>query len=247
MKSKFKFVLSLLLLMPLMLLAACDITNYYTITCRSSDETLGLASGGSDVAKADGCELTLVATELNPEQTPFVCWIKDNSKVVSFDKNYSLTYSAQTQGNYTAFYHENPNGVAYATVTDIKIEGVSSGTVQVQYASTNSSTNYRTLENLSFSSGTCQTDKTNLIFFGGASGSDGRNEFVFRVIVSQPTSTGGETSYTIMIDSILTNAASASQNQANFDSQGQCTLTGTNNDNITLTITLSKISATMYA
>lgn len=246
MKNKLKLVLSLLLLMPIMLLASCGITQYYTITCLSSDETLGRASGGSDVAKAEGSTISLSVTELSPQSHPFVCWIKDNSKIVSFEKNYSTTYSAQSQGNYTAFFQENASGVAYATITEIAIEGVNNGSVQVQYANTNSSSNYRTLENLSFSDGVCQTDKTNLIYFGGASGSDGINEFVFRVVVSVPTSSGGTTNYTITIDSTLVNTSTADQGQTNFDSQGQCTLTGTNGDNINLTITLSKLSAALF-
>lgn len=246
MKNKLKLVLSLVLLLPILLLAACDVTQYYTITCLSSDETLGIANGGSDVAKAEGTAISLSVTELSPQSHPFVCWIKDYSKIVSFENNYSTTYSAQTQGSYTAFFEEDVSNVGYAIITDISIEGVDSGTIQIQYANSNSSTNYRTLENLSFDDGAGQTDRSNLIYFGGASGSDGRNEFIFRAIITVPTSSGGTTNYTIMFDSTLIGFSTAGQGQASFDSQGQCILTGTNSNNIEISISFSKLSNALF-
>lgn len=246
MKRKIKFVLSLLLLLPIILLSSCGITQYYTISVISSDETLGKASGGSDIAKAEGTEISLTATELNPQDNPFVCWIKDKSKIVSFEKNYTTTYSAQSQGTYTAFFEEDVDNVGYATITEINIEGVNAGKVEIQYASTNSSTNYRTLEILSFENGLSKTDMTNLIYFGGASGLDSQNEFVFKAIISIPTSNGGTTNYTIVLSSSLVGTAYAGQGQTNFDGDGQCVLKGTNSDNLNISISFSKLSSLLF-
>lgn len=254
MKKSFKMLFSALILAPMIFLASCDITHFYTITTISSSETtIGQASGGSDVAKAEGTAVTLIATELAPETNPFICWIKDNSKVVSFEKVYSTTYSAETEGNYTALFEKSRlSAMRYATITDISVTTQSGtnieGNLQIQYAYSSSSTVWHSLENLALENGSAQTDKTNLIYFGSATGQSNQSVFIFNATLQQ---VAGEsvTTYTVSFTNRLIDGTPG-ENQVTFNENGQCTLTATASSStagtITISITLSKINSALF-
>lgn len=245
MKKNIKIFLTFVLILPIILLASCGITQYYTITAGSSEKKFGTVNGGTDVAKAEGTEISLVASELSPIDNPFVCWIKNNNKVVSFDKVYNMTYSSATEGKYTALFQETYiNKTRYATITDIQIEGASAGTIEIKYASASSSSNYQTIENLSFVSKTIETDKTNLLYFGGADGINNKVALNFQVkLVAQNVSSS--TTYTLNFDKTLVDGTT-SENQISFDSEGKCSLVATNSRDITITLTLSKLNLDLY-
>ena len=254
MKKSLKVLLSALFLAPMIFLASCGITQYYTITTISSSESsIGQASGGSDVAKAQGTAVTLTATELKPNTNPFICWIKNNNKIVSFDKQYALTYSAETEGNYTALFEKTElSSMRYATITDITVTDQSgtnlNGNIQIQYSYTTSSSVWHTLENTAVENGIATTDKTNLLYFGRASAQTSQSVFMFRAVLEQ-VSGEATTTYTVSFNDRLIDST-ANQNQVTFDGNGQVTLTATVNNSqgsvITISITLSKINQAMY-
>lgn len=253
-KKGLKVLFSALILVPMIFLASCGITQYYTITTISSSEaTIGQASGGSDVAKAEGTAVTLTATELAPETNPFICWIKDNSKIVSFERVYSTTYSAETEGNYTALFEKSRlSAMRYATITDITVTDQNganiNGNIQIQYAYSTSSSVWHSLENLALENGSAETDKTNLVYFGSASGQSTQSVFIFNAILEQ-TAGQSTTTYTVAFNNRLIDATPG-ENQVTFNENGQCTLTASASNNsggtITISITLSKINSALY-
>ncbi len=244
MNKKLKLLLSLVLIVPILLLASCGITQYYTITAVSSEKVFGLVNGGSDVAIAEGNEAKLVASENYPETNPFVCWIKNNNKVVSFDKSYTLTYSSSTQGKYTAFFDESDiTKTRYATISNIQIEGVTAGTIEIKYSFATSSSNYQTLEKLQINNGLAQTDKTNLVYFGGADGVNNKTILSFQAVVVVQTGTGN-TTYTISFNSPLVDSTPSS-NQVTFDNENAI-LQASSGNGINITLTFTKISSQLY-
>ena len=244
MKKSLKLLFSLMLIMPILLLASCGITQYYTITAVSSEKVFGTVNGGSDVAMAEGSEAKLIASENYPETNPFVCWIKNNNKVVSFDKTYTLTYSASNQGKYTAFFEESDiTKTRYATISNIQIEGVTTGSIEIKYYYATSSSNYQTLEKLQINNGITQTDKTNLVYFGGADGETNKIILSFQAIVVVQTGTGN-TTYTINFNSPLVDSTPTS-NQVTFDNENAI-LQASSGNGINITLTFTKISSQLY-
>ena len=70
----------------------------------------------------EGTVVTLHAKENKAETNPFICWIKDNSKIVGTEKELSLTYTASTEGNYTAIFHENqPSKMMFASLSKVSV------------------------------------------------------------------------------------------------------------------------------
>ena len=180
MKKSLKIFLCVICLLPLVLLSSCGITQYYTITTTESDSTLGKGNGGSDVAMAEGTEITLSANETKPETNPFICWIKDDNKIVSLEKNYSTTYSQSSSGKYTALFQETTiNKTRYSTISNVEIIGASSANLQISYAYTTALQNKILLEDLNIENGISSTEKRNVLYFGGASGATNKIEFSF--------------------------------------------------------------------
>ena len=125
MKKFIKTFLIFLLLAPMLLLAACSDPSSYVITASPSDSLLGSVQGVSTEAMTEGTKITLVAKENTNTATsnPFICWVKDQTKVVSTEKSLELTYNATTAGNYTALFSEtDPQKMMYVSIGDISLD-----------------------------------------------------------------------------------------------------------------------------
>lgn len=246
MKKSLKIFLCVICLLPLVLLSSCGITQYYTITTTESDSTLGKGNGGSDVAMAEGTEITLSANETKPETNPFICWIKDDNKIVSLEKNYSTTYSQSSSGKYTALFQETTiNKTRYSTITNVEIIGASSANLQISYAYTTALQNKILLEDLNIENGSTSTEKRNVLYFGGASGETNKIEFSFSAVLNV-TNGSSVTRYNLTFANILVdtdNPKAGTSNYVTFDDNGNCTLSSTPLANgIVVNITFSKLT-----
>ncbi len=121
--KKFKFFnLTLLLLVCITFFAGCSETKYFSISTKSSNSEIGTGNGSINKTWAEGSELNLIATSKNEDKFPFICWVKDGTKVYSTQSNTRLKVSADTEGVYTAVFSEgedNINGMMYAALTNI--------------------------------------------------------------------------------------------------------------------------------
>ena len=248
MRKSLKLFLLMICLIPLALLSACGITQYYTISTISSSLDFGTANGGSLSAMAEGTEVTLTASEKKPETNPFVCWIKDNSQIVSFDKSYSMTYSANTNGKYTALFQESLNTInktRYVTISNVEITNVDSGNLKINYAYSSNTQNKILLEDLTIENGTTTTEKKNLLYFGTD------NEIKFNLYATLSITNGSAvTTTTISFDEILVdyyNNLAGTGNYVTFDDEGNCTIESKPNiENIVVKITFSKLNLGLY-
>lgn len=125
MKKSLKFIFTGLSLCVALLFCACKSPAQYQITATTSDPTLGSVVEAIDILlnkKNEGTNITLHAKENKKETNPFVCWIKDNNKVVGAQTELPLTYNASTEGNYTAVFHENESSkMMFASLANISI------------------------------------------------------------------------------------------------------------------------------
>lgn len=128
MKRKF-FAMFTILFIPFLALVGCGETKTFSVTTNSSNEDLGTGSGGSLDLFNEKSKVTLKATELKGNTNPFLCWIKDRSRVVSSDKEYQITVREATAGEYTAVFQEtHAQSMRFATLNKISYVGTESFT-----------------------------------------------------------------------------------------------------------------------
>lgn len=106
-----------LLIVPMFVLSACDETKYYYVFAKSSSSngTIGGPDGKNKIA--EGTEITLSANE-----NSFICWIRNERKVVSIDKIYRFNLNSSNDGVYTALFQESYSTMNYFVLTDLKVE-----------------------------------------------------------------------------------------------------------------------------
>lgn len=244
MKKFIKTFLIFLLLAPMLLLAACSDPSSYVITASPSDSLLGSVQGVSTEAMTEGTKITLVAKENTNTATsnPFICWIKDQTKVVSTEKSLELTYNATTAGNYTALFSEtDPQKMMYVSIGDISLDSalnIQTINFNLQYAASTSSSDYRTIISSSFENGQSYiSDYTNVLYLGNAASN---NEYIIRLELTLTYTDGSTTSpFYVEFDSEV--------NRNAFDSDGNLVIT--QYDNITQTdvsISFSKIRTDLF-
>ncbi len=119
--KKFKFFnLTLLLLVCITFFAGCSETKYFSVVTKSSNSEIGTGNGSINTTWAEGTELNLIATSKDQSKHPFICWVKDGTKVYSSESNTKLKVGADTEGVYTAvFKEEQISSMMYATLTNI--------------------------------------------------------------------------------------------------------------------------------
>lgn len=243
MKNSIKKILIFLLLTPLILLTACSDPQYYTITASPSDSLLGVVQGTINEKMVEGTKVTLIAKEnVNTVNTnPFLCWIKDQNKIVSTERQLNLTYNKSTSGNYIALFAEtDPQKMMYASIKDITFNSdleIQTINLKMQYALTTSSSDFVTIFETSFENGmTYQTDNKDILYFGTSSLI---NEFLIRLeitLVYQDSSTTSP--YTLEFKEKV--------NRNSFDKEGNLIIS--QYDIISqsnLNITFSKINASL--
>ena len=219
MKKNLKVFLLAILLCPILLLFACSSPAKYLITANPSDSNLGSVPISTDInfeEKDEGTKITLVAKEKHSDTNPFICWVKDAKEVVSNNKSLSLTYGEDTEGNYTAVFHEtNVSSMSYASLSSLNFTTENSDYKTINYTISyqlSSFTDFIELNSGSFDVGEeSKTNNFSVIYFGGA-GSEREFKFKFSLeIASQSGST--TTFYGDVAGSIARN---------DFDSDGKC-------------------------
>lgn len=245
MKKSVKILISILCLCPILLLTACGTTTYYTISVAYSDSYLGSATGAySNDTQVEGTSLVLTARENYPSTNPFICWIKDNSRVVSTDRTLSLTYNSQTAGRYTVVFEESsPNGMMYVALNEIQFEefyNVSTINFSLKYARTVSGSDvYVELENGTFSPSDASYSgaKQNVLYFGTATNS---YQYRLRLDLVVTDTTGVETTYSLNYNDLLSNTSF--NNQSTFSAVLTDGVTGGS-----VTLSFAKLSTSLFS
>ena len=244
MKKSVKIFLSILCLCPILLLTACSSSTYYTINVYWSDSSLGSVVGNyTNPRQLEGTTMTLIANENNATAStnPFICWIKDDSQVVSTNKELSLTYNSSTAGDYVALFEEtNPSGMIYMTLDNLVVSGISS------YSNVNFTLSYATIGNsnvyVNFESGTLSeigefiSDHTSVLCFGGANELS-TNQYRFRIEITIPIEDGSVTN-TYTSQRYISNST--------FNNQLTTSLTITGTENISITLNFEKLNSSLY-
>lgn len=219
---------------PLLLLSGCGSTNHFTVTTKTSNVALGNVSGGSTSPWSEGTQLTLKATAKS-NANPFICWIKDYTKVFTTENEVKVTVSQKTAGNYTALFEETtPKSMMYATLTEISYltTDYSSIEYEVSYAPTYDTTTYQPL-----AVGAMKGTSDNAAFQGSVFNLLDQNteyvSYIFKVdIIVTDIAGTAKTTYSFK-DMNLTNE--------NFDTSGAYVLT-----NQALTLRFDKLSTALF-
>lgn len=212
MKRFFKVFLIVLLLCPVLLLTACGTSVYYSISVSPSDFTLGSVVGTlNNESQLEGTTMALSVKENKPTTNPFICWIKDNSRIVSTTNNLNLTYNSQSQGRYTALFDETaPNKMMYASLNNIDFqypENVANVNFSLNYARTISgSGNFILLESGTATNNKYNSTKTSVIYLGSA-GTVNNYRYRIRLNMTIVDVSGQESTYTIDCTDILNNSS----------------------------------------
>lgn len=243
--KKLKKILMIVFLMPILLLASCSDPSSFVITASPSDRILGTVRGAIDGAVTEGNKVTLTAYEnANTANTnPFLCWIQNQSFVVSTDRSIELTYNAQSAGNYTALFAEQDlSKMMYAAPSTIEINSqleVQTINFSLQYARSTSSSDFHNLISSSFANGTpFQSDYKNVLYLGNALSS---YSYIIRLEISLVYNDGSTSSpYIVEFDNeVIRNS---------FDSSGNLAIS--EYDTVTastVTVTFTKLHTSLFA
>ena len=195
MKKNKKATLISICLAPLLLLTACVPPASYTITASSSDTQLGYVHGFDKNAVEEGNKVTLSA--VSTSENAFLCWIKDNKKIVSQEEKLTLIYNSNNQGHYTALFEEKDTSkMLYANLTEINFEP--SGFTSVEYTLSTALLSSGSSDYYEFAYGEFvigdehTTDINSVMYFGGAG-----DEYVYLIKIAFKLydSNNAETSY----------------------------------------------------
>lgn len=239
MKKSKKFLLSALLLSPLITLTACVPPPSYLITASTYGSTWGHILGAQTEEKEENTKITMTAVELDEENHPFICWVKNYHKVCSTENALELTYNEETEGHYTAVFHENYSSMMFASLSEITITNAdySSLKYSLRYSSNSSgSNNYSLFSEGEFDpSEAFKTDNSSVLYFGPIGNVV---EYKFEFDVTFANEEAEEETKTIRITKKLDN---------NSFANGLCQLSGTlDNTEISVNLKFEKISYTMY-
>lgn len=244
MKKSVKILLSILCLCPMLLLSACTSSTTYIINVYWSDSTYGSVVGNfTNPRQVEGTTMTLVANENNSTSStnPFICWIKNDSKVVSTDKELTLTYNSSTQGDYIAVFEEtNPSKMIYTSLDGLVISGLDSYigvTFVLSYATIENSNVFIPFESGSISeTGEFISDHTSVLCFGG-SGEREESQYRFRIEITSPTEDGTITN---------TYTSQGYFNNSSFNGQLQTSIVITGINEEVITLNFEKINMTLF-
>lgn len=111
------FLVLTLLIVPMFMLSACKDTQYYNVFVKASSSkgSVGGPDGKSKIA--EGTEITLSANN-----DLFICWVRNESKVVSIDKVYKFNLNASNAGVYTGVFAESYATMNYFALTDVEVQ-----------------------------------------------------------------------------------------------------------------------------
>ena len=239
MKKFIKIFLFVLVLCPVMILSACTSPPTYLITALPSDMHLGKVIGAyNNEQLAEGTNITLTAIESNSQTNPFICWVKDYKKVVSTEKELSLTYGQSSTGHYTAVFEEsNLTNMMFASLNNISFnpEGYESVNWTVKYARTTSGSSYNELETGSFAPGEFATSNQSIIYFGSAG-----SNYEYNITIELTLQTGDATTdYTVNFRDLLSKNV--------FDETGSVTITEyIEFCNADISLKFQKLNTTLY-
>lgn len=240
MKKFKKTALLSLCLSPLLLLTACVSPPNFSITASSSDTQLGYVQGFDKTEMSEGTKVTLSAYEL--KENPFICWVKDNKKIVSQESKISLTYNSSNEGHYTAIFEESDiSKMQYATITDI--EFTPTGYTKVEYNLTTALLTSGSSDYYEFASGNYSigeehaTDTMSVVYFGSTGDS---YEYLLKINLKITDSQNAETSIEFQLQTKV--------NKNSFDNEGNCiveeSVTGFEDK---LSLKLTKLNSTIYS
>lgn len=243
MKKILKVFMMILCLSPILLLSACKSPNTYLIKAGTSDRELGYFQGTLNNEMEEGKKVTIVAKELFPETNPFICWVKDYSKVVSTSKSMTLTYNKRTAGHYTAVFADSNSGMRFTALTNIHFESENYSSVEYQISSALTSTgsdNFTTFINGKIEvNNDFKTDNKNIVYLGNASSPENFNEYKFKVKVKMINSQNIQTEYEFEFDNLL--------NYKLFDNAGKCEIKQeVSAIETTLSLTFEKLKPSMF-
>ncbi len=243
MKKILNIFMLILCLCPVLLMTACKSHGKFLIKAGTSDRELGYFQGAINVEMEEGKKVTLVAKELLSESNPFICWVKDYSKVVSTSKSMTLTYNKRTAGHYTAVFADSNAKMRFSALTSINFESENYSSVEYQISSALTSAgsdNFTTFVSGKIETNTdFKTDNKNIVYLGTANSDNNYNEYKYKVKVKMITSQNIQTEYEFEVGNLLS--------YKSFDNEGKCVLT----QNITaietnLSLTFTKLSPDMY-
>ena len=246
MKKFLKILLIILIICPVVTLAACKAKGSYLISALPSESSFGSIEGADNKTQhVEGTKISLVANEKNSTNNPFICWIKDYKKVVSTSKHLSLTYNKKNAGHYTAVFKENyKNKMAfvYFKSLDVEAEGYSSINYQLKYALiSKGSDEFSDFANGSFTIGgeqEQQTDKETVLYMGNTREN---NEYKFDITVVLTNASSETLELDLEFNTLL--------NKTLFNEDGNAKLTTTytqENINTTFTLNFEKITYELY-
>ena len=141
------FMLLAIFIVPMLLLTACDEAQYFAIEVYKDGN--GSVIGPNKYQKlVEDREITLFAEETDSD-SPFICWIKDRSHVVSLDKEYTVKVNEETAGVYTALFSQDYSQMLYAALTNIYVNRpeVTDLNVTIKLIPVNASTEQREIFN----------------------------------------------------------------------------------------------------
>ena len=240
MKKVGKIAIASLMVIPAITLFACSTPKNYTLMTYSSNELLGIANGGSLDSFVEGSSFNLEATVKPNEDTKFLCWIKDNSKIYSTESKVEVILNSDTAGKYTALFEEPKiSSMMYATATSLsyKTENVSSVSYEIKYAYDSSSSTFNTLSKGEFNGSVGEDLFGDNVYYLGKAGSF--YKYIFNLSLEVKLNSG----------EILTENVAFDQNveNAKFDqASGILTLQSTTELGVEVELQMSKLSSQLF-
>ena len=148
MKNFKKIGLATMLFVPALLLVGCNDPKTFSLSTFSSNGNLGSVSSLNLKPYAEGSHVTISATARPNTNSKFLCWLHQQSTIVSTQSTTQITVSEASQGRYTAVFSEPSfSSMDYATASSLYIDNstVENITYQIQYSSSNNSAVFITL------------------------------------------------------------------------------------------------------
>ena len=192
MKKKF-FALFALLLIPTFALFGCGKSQSFYIYVQTSNASLGTPTELSQYPYEKGSTVTISTSETEPDKNPFLCWVKDTSRVVSTKKSFDIVVDENTQGLYSAVF-EGASQMNFATLTGINYTGseYASFSYTVHYAPSNNLTQKTLLCQGSSSAREMNTFSNDVFYLRELEGPAGRT-LVFTITIKATTANGDKT------------------------------------------------------
>lgn len=116
MKKKISALLCMLLFLPcLLLITSCGEPDTFPLSLKSSDINYGSVNH-ADGEYEEGSQVKIKASPLGTSN--FLCWAHNSSKIISNNKEYTVTINNETKGQYTAIFDQGCN---YFVVSEVEL------------------------------------------------------------------------------------------------------------------------------